>query len=190
MLDIDPGKLLIIGIVALVVIPPKDLPSVMRQVGQAVGKLRRMAAEFQSQFMSAVHEAELDEIRKNVASIADSAKFNVDFDPVTSVRNEITGALGEGAIAAPPTEASVAGANIANVESAPAAIGAVPVAEGVSAEGNEAAAGIAPLVPGEGGEAAAVSAPTAAQNIATVPMSQRALAEAEVVAQEADARRS
>src|ERR1700731_3510530 len=102
MFDLDPGKLLIIGVVALVVIPPKDLPGVMRQVGQTIGKLRRMAAEFHSQFMDAVNEAELDEIRKDVAKIADSAKLNVDFDPVATVRNEITGALGESM----PTEAA------------------------------------------------------------------------------------
>lgn len=50
----DTSKLLIIGVVALLVIPPKDLPSVLRQVGQAVGKLRRMAADFQNQFKDAL----------------------------------------------------------------------------------------------------------------------------------------
>src|SRR5277367_1795331 len=106
MFDLDPGKLLIIGVVALVVIPPKDLPSVMRQVGQALGKLRRMAAEFQSQFMDAVREAELDEIRKTVSTVADTAKMKVDFDPVKTVRDEITGALGEGKIGAAPSAPS------------------------------------------------------------------------------------
>ena len=66
MFDLDISKMIIVGIVALAVIPPKDLPSVMRQVGQAVGKLRRMAAEFQSQFMDAVREAELDEIESQL----------------------------------------------------------------------------------------------------------------------------
>ena len=54
MFDFDVGKLLVVGIVALAVIPPKDLPRVMRTVGQAVGKMRRMAAEFQGQFMDAM----------------------------------------------------------------------------------------------------------------------------------------
>ncbi len=52
MFDFDVGKLLIFGIVALAVIPPKDLPRVMRVVGQALGRMRRMAAEFQGQFMT------------------------------------------------------------------------------------------------------------------------------------------
>ena len=62
MFDIDSGKLLIIGIVALVVIGPKELPGVLRQVGNALGKVRRMAAEFQGQFMDAMRESELEEL--------------------------------------------------------------------------------------------------------------------------------
>jgi len=176
MLDIDPGKLLIIGIVALVVIPPKDLPSVMRQVGQAIGKLRRMAAEFQSQFMDAVREAELDEIRKNVASIADGVKLDVGFDPVASVRNEIKGALGEGTIGAGPAQTSAAGA----------------AAEPPKIDADEAAAAadIAPLLPAQGDAAAAAVPPPSPQTIATTPAPPLASAEPAVAAQEAGARRS
>ena len=64
MFDFDVGKLLIFGIVALAVIPPKDLPRVMRTVGQALGKMRRMAAEFQGQFKEAMSEADLDSVKK------------------------------------------------------------------------------------------------------------------------------
>ncbi len=51
MFDFDAGKLIVFGIVALAVIPPKDLPRVLRTVGKYVGQMRRMAAEFQGQFM-------------------------------------------------------------------------------------------------------------------------------------------
>ena len=51
MFDFDAGKLIVIGIVALVAIPSKDLPRVLRQLGQLTGKMRRMAAEFQGQFL-------------------------------------------------------------------------------------------------------------------------------------------
>ena len=64
MFDFDVGKLLIFGIVALAVIPPKDLPRVMRTVGQVIGKMRRMAAEFQGQFMEAMKEADLESVKK------------------------------------------------------------------------------------------------------------------------------
>src|ERR1700728_2502751 len=86
MFDLDAGKLLVFGIVALAVIPPKDLPRVLRTVGQYVGKMRRMASEFQGQFMDAMKEAEkaadLESVKKEFASLDESAKFDtaVKFD--------------------------------------------------------------------------------------------------------------
>jgi hypothetical protein len=60
MFDFDASKLIIVGIVALIVIGPKELPRVMLQVGQAAAKMRGMAAaEFRSQFMDAMREAEI-----------------------------------------------------------------------------------------------------------------------------------
>ena len=56
MFDLDAGKLLVFGIVALAVIPPKDLPRVLRTVGKYVGQMRRMASDFQGQFMEAMKE--------------------------------------------------------------------------------------------------------------------------------------
>ena len=88
MFDIDSGKLLIIGIVALVVIGPKELPGVLRQVGLALGKVRRMAAEFQGQFMEAMRESELDELKKDVQKMADSANFT-NFDPLAGVKTQL-----------------------------------------------------------------------------------------------------
>jgi sec-independent protein translocase protein TatB len=93
MFDFDAGKLLILGVVALVVIGPKELPGVMRQVGQAVAKLRRMAAEFQSQFMEAMREAELDDLKRELASVQEAAKIDVDFNPVEDVKREMTAAI-------------------------------------------------------------------------------------------------
>jgi len=93
MFDFDAGKLIVIGLVALIVIGPKELPRVLRQLGQAVTKMRRMAGEFQGQFMDAMREAEIDEIRKDVSKVADVAKIDMNFDPVQTVRNEIGGAI-------------------------------------------------------------------------------------------------
>jgi sec-independent protein translocase protein TatB len=93
MFDFDAGKLIVIGLVALIVIGPKELPRVLRQLGQAISKMRRMAGEFQGQFMDAMREAEIDEIRKDVTKMTDAAKIDVNFDPVHTVRNEIGGAI-------------------------------------------------------------------------------------------------
>ena len=69
-----PGKLIIVGIMALIFIPPKDLPRVLRQAGQMVGKMRRMASEFQGQFMDAMREADMADLRKEAQKLADGAK--------------------------------------------------------------------------------------------------------------------
>jgi sec-independent protein translocase protein TatB len=90
MFDFDIGKLMVVGIVALAVIPPKDLPRVMRTVGQFVGKMRRMAAEFQGQFMDAMREADLDSVKKELEALNDQAKINASFDPVAMIRDDVT----------------------------------------------------------------------------------------------------
>ena len=59
MFDIGWGELLLIGIVALIAIGPKELPGVLRTLGQWMAKLRRMASEFQGQFQEAMREAEM-----------------------------------------------------------------------------------------------------------------------------------
>ncbi len=94
MFDFDASKLLIIGVVALVVIGPKDLPRVLRQVGQMVGKLRRMAAEFQGQFMDAMKEADLADLQKEVSKLKDTASLDVNFNPVHDIRTSIITSVG------------------------------------------------------------------------------------------------
>ena len=93
MFDFDVGKLLIFGIVALAVIPPKDLPRVMRTVGQVMGKMRRMAAEFQGQFMEAMKEADLESVKRELVALDESAKIGSAFDPAMAMRQEITQAV-------------------------------------------------------------------------------------------------
>ena len=64
MFDIAPTELLIVALVALVVIGPKDLPKVMRTVGHWVGRARGMARHFRSGIDTMIREAELDEMEK------------------------------------------------------------------------------------------------------------------------------
>ena len=94
MFDFDISKMIIVAIVALAVIPPKDLPRVMRTVGQTMGKMRRMAAEFQGQFMEAMREvereADLESVKKEFQAINDQAKIDTSFDPVAMVRDDVT----------------------------------------------------------------------------------------------------
>jgi sec-independent protein translocase protein TatB len=62
-------ELLLIGIIALIVVGPKDLPLLMRRVGQFMGKARRMAADFRASFDEMARQSELDELRKEVEAL-------------------------------------------------------------------------------------------------------------------------
>ena len=89
MFEIGWGELLIIGIVALIAIGPKELPGVLRTLGQWMSKLRRMASEFQSQFHEAMREAELADLKKQVDDMTSQAQSYANFDPVNDVRREL-----------------------------------------------------------------------------------------------------
>ena len=67
MFDIAPTELMLVAVVALLVIGPKDLPKAMRFVGQWVGKARGVARQFRSGFDAMVREAELAEMEKKWA---------------------------------------------------------------------------------------------------------------------------
>src|SRR5277367_989202 len=80
MFDIGWSEFVVIGVVALIVIGPKELPTVLRTIGQWTTKIRRMAGEFQSQFQEAMREAEMADLKKQVDELSDAAK-GVTTDP-------------------------------------------------------------------------------------------------------------
>jgi len=69
MFDIGWSELLVIAVVAIVVVGPKDLPKLMRGLGHYAGKLRRAASDFQRQFEEAMRESEVEEVRKAIESV-------------------------------------------------------------------------------------------------------------------------
>ena len=74
MFDIGWSELVVIGVVALIAIGPKELPGVLRTVGQYMGKIRRMASEFQGQFQEAMREAEMADLKKQVDEMTDTGE--------------------------------------------------------------------------------------------------------------------
>lgn len=86
MFDISWTEFLVIGVVALIVIGPKELPAVMRTLGQWTRKIRGMASEFQNQFQEAVREAEMADLKKEVDDLAQDVK---NFDPLKEVRADM-----------------------------------------------------------------------------------------------------
>jgi sec-independent protein translocase protein TatB len=89
MFDIGWSELLLIGIVALIAIGPKELPGALRTLGQWMGKVRRMASEFQNQFHEAMREAELADLKKEVDEMATKAQSYAHFDPIDDIRKDI-----------------------------------------------------------------------------------------------------
>jgi sec-independent protein translocase protein TatB len=85
MFDFDVGKLLLIGVVALIFIPPKDLPAALRQLGRIVGQARRMAADFQGQFSEAMREAELSQIKDELGQLKRQASVEDAFSHVADM---------------------------------------------------------------------------------------------------------
>jgi sec-independent protein translocase protein TatB len=73
MFDLAWSEIALIGVVALIVIGPKDLPGAIRGVAQMLGKARRMAGEFQTHVDEMVREAKLDEVKREI----DQFKTNV-----------------------------------------------------------------------------------------------------------------
>jgi sec-independent protein translocase protein TatB len=93
MFDFSWSEILLIGVVALVVIGPKDLPRVLRTVGQWASRARAVAREFQFQLDQMVRDSELDDVRKtmNAAVSGDADKTIRDFvDPTGELEKSVS----------------------------------------------------------------------------------------------------
>lgn len=109
MFGIDSAEFLVIAVVALVVIGPKDLPQVMRVVGGWVGKGRAMSRHLRSGFDTMMREAELEEMQKQWAKqnadIMAATNVHVPYEPATSPAPEPVSAAPS---VAPSTAAAMA----------------------------------------------------------------------------------
>jgi len=140
MFDVSWSELLLIAVVALVFIGPKELPGVLRAIGQWSGKIRRMASEFQDQFREAIREAEVADLKKDI----DEAASKLNTDPFAGVQESAEWKHSE------PTASPVPAADAPPAEAvAPAAVEAHPAE------------------PAPAGAATATPAPAAAEPTAT-----------------------
>lgn len=117
MFDLGWSKLIIIAMLAIVVVGPKDLPALLRTIGKFVGQIRRQADEFRRQFDEAMRDTELDQIRKDVEEIKNTAEASVrdigrsaedSVKPLEQAASDITH-MGNGTVAdavVPPGEAA------------------------------------------------------------------------------------
>jgi sec-independent protein translocase protein TatB len=99
MFDITSSKLLILAIVALIVVGPKDLPIFLRTVGKYLGVVRRHAAEFRAQFDEALREAELQDLKNEFEDVGREMRATIEQggaaldEHVMAARSDVTRAL-------------------------------------------------------------------------------------------------
>ena len=93
MFDIGGSELVVIAVVALIAIGPKELPGVLRTVGQWMGKARKMAAGFQGQFQEAMREAEMADLKKTFDEVKEAATGFTDGNVMTSLQKDVGDAL-------------------------------------------------------------------------------------------------
>jgi len=82
MFEVGWSELLVIAVVMIVVVGPKDLPSMLRTFGRTAAKLRAMAGDFQKQFNEALKEAELDDVKSSIDSLRS-------LNPMNEVRKQL-----------------------------------------------------------------------------------------------------
>jgi sec-independent protein translocase protein TatB len=96
MFDIGWSELLVIGVVLIVVVGPKDLPRMLRTFGRTTTQLRRMAGDFRKQFDEALREAEMDDVResvKDLKSLNPTNDIRKAMNPMRAVGDEIRSSL-------------------------------------------------------------------------------------------------
>ena len=93
MFDIGWSEFVLIAVVALIAIGPKELPGVLRMVGQWIGKARKMAAEFQSQFQEAMREAEMADLKKSFDEVREAASSFSPVGMISSLQQDVSNSL-------------------------------------------------------------------------------------------------
>ena len=181
MFDISWTEFLLIGVVALIFIGPKELPAVLRTLGQWTRRIRSMAADFQNQFQEAMREAELADLKKQVDDIAHDIKS---YDPLKDVRSDIetAGRDIQSSLEKAATDSAAAGAANTDAPALPdaaaAATGpAIPEAVEREKPAEAAAAAPAPDYARDAAVVAAAIAPVVPEAVANAPKPEAAAAD-------------
>lgn len=111
MFDIGWSELVVIAVVALIAIGPKELPGVLRMVGQWMGKARRMAFDFQGQLNEAMREAEMADLKKQFDDVTSAARDLSPTNLLTSMTKDVDDAMKVDLPEPPPLSATSPSSN-------------------------------------------------------------------------------
>ncbi len=184
MFEIGWTEMLVIAVVMIVVVGPKDLPKMLRTFGRTAAKLRSMAGDFQKQFNEALKEAELDDVKKSVDSLRSlnpANEIKKSLNPFEKAANEVRAGLQT--LQNPPKPAEPASTTAVAAEPLKNGATVMPGAEPAAAASP--APDAAPVSSAPVGNAAATataSAAAAAPAAAKAPRKTAAKASAKVVA--------
>lgn len=171
MFDIGWTEMLVIAVVMIVVVGPKDLPKMLRTFGKTTAKLRAMAGDFQKQFNEALKEAELDDVKKSVDSLRSlnpTTEIKKQLNPFEKAAADVRAGL-DTLKPKPPEPASPVAAASEPLKNGAAAM---PGEAATPPASTPAASTLAPAV----AAAAATGSTTAAQPAAPVPAAAKAAA--------------
>jgi len=124
MFDFELSKIVLFGVVALVVVGPKELPAALRVAGQVMTKLRRVRSEIQNAANSLMADAAID---REIATLNDAMRVNLALDPATAMRGNLPGA------ARAPTETEAMEYASPEMQAYLAPLDEAPLAEGEKA---------------------------------------------------------
>lgn len=86
------SELLLLALAALIIVGPKDLPFMMRKLGQIVGKARGMAREFQAAFEDIARQSELEDLRKEIEDLKRNNAMTAAQDDLANMESDINAA--------------------------------------------------------------------------------------------------
>ena len=92
MFDFDLTKMLLVGLVALIFVGPKELAGLMRAVGRVLAKLRRFQADVRAGLDTFVADAALDSVDRDIDSLGQAIRVNIALNPATAMRGSLAAA--------------------------------------------------------------------------------------------------
>ena len=119
MFDIGWSELMVVAVILVVVVGPKDLPRMLRTFGRTSKQLRSMAGDFRRQFDDALREAELDDVRDTVSKVRDldpTKDVRAAMNPMKAVGDEIRSSLKAATKAPEPKVPGASGAAVQNMD--------------------------------------------------------------------------